>query len=246
MERQFQTIRDRSTRIAFDEIAHEYRFDGVPVAVSVSRIAASLKAPFDSLLVASRCGCAKREEWTGDPNCSDAALMEAWKRNGTEAAEAGTRLHAQIETFHIANRNPELCPIIEAWMRKTFPRPSVTVYPELRIAGVVVEGDSRIVAGTMDLLCFDRRTEEWSIWDWKRGAISTTSGGEDTLGIGIRMSTHRVYSVQLALYARILRFSYNITVSKCRLVRTVEGKQPEVFECDPDADAIAEIAALMQ
>lgn len=246
MELQFQTIRDRLALISFDEYAHTYGFDGKPVEVSVSKIAASLTAPFNGLVVASRCGAAKREQWTGNPNCSDAMLVAAWKQNGIEAAEAGTRLHAQIEAFHNSEGPSGLCPVIEAWMRKTFPRPCVVVYPELRIAGQVIEGDSRVVAGTIDLLCYDYRSEEWSIWDWKRGNISDLNGGEDALGIGIRMSNHRVYSVQLALYARILRFSYGIVVSHCRLVHTFEGNEPEVVDCDPCADSIAEIAAVMR
>lgn len=246
MELQFQTIRDRTGRISFDEYAHAYGFDGKPVEVSVSRIAASLKTPFDGLVVASRCGAAKREQWTGNPNCSNAALVAAWKQNGIEAAEAGTRLHAQIEAFHRSSENTGLCPIIQAWMRQTFPRPFVTVFPELRIAGQVIEGDSRVVAGTIDLLSYDHRTETWSIWDWKRGNVSDLNGDEDALGIGVRMSNLRVYSVQLALYARILRFSYGIVVGQCRLVHTIEGREPELIDCDPDADAIAEIAALMR
>ena len=246
MERQLQTIRTRSFQIGFDESGHTYHFNGRRVDFSVSKIAASLKPPFDSLVMASRCGAAKRMQWTGNRNCTDAELAEAWEQNGAAAAEAGTRLHAQIETFHIAGENPDLCPMISAWMRKTFPRQSVIVYPELRIAGHVVDDDARIVAGTIDLLCFDRRSEEWSIWDWKRGSVSTTNGAEDTLGIGIKVSSHLVYSVQLALYARILRLSYGINVRHCRLVHTVEGQDPEVIECDPAADAIAEIAALMR
>lgn len=245
MELQSQTISERSQRIEFDEVAHTYKFDGILIPASVSRIASSLKRPFDSLVIASRCGPAKREQWTGDPNCTNAALAAAWSANGAEAAAAGTRLHAQIETFHIDNENSNLCPIIEAWMRRTFPRPETTVYPELRIAGNVIDGNARIVAGTIDLLCYDRRTGDWSIWDWKRGSISTTNGEEDTLGLGVRMSSHLVYSVQLALYARILRMSYGINVRGRYLVHTVEGQEPQVVECNPCADAIAEVATLM-
>jgi ATP-dependent exoDNAse (exonuclease V) beta subunit len=242
----FATIRTRSFRIQFDEPAHAYLFDGKRVEHSVSQLAASLKRPFDGLMVASRCSAQKREQWTNNPNCSDAALVAAWNQNGAMAAEAGTRLHAQIETFHKARENPDLCPIIADWMRRTFPRADTDVIPELRIAGRVVEGDERVVAGTIDLLCYDRRTESWSIWDWKRGSISTTNGDEDTLGIGIRTSSHLVYSVQLALYARILRLSYGIDVKHCYLVHTLEGQTPEVVECHPNADAIAEIVALMR
>jgi hypothetical protein len=102
----FATIRTRSFRIQFDEPAHAYLFDGKRVEHSVSQLAASLKRPFDGLMVASRCSAQKREQWTNNPNCSDAALVAAWNQNGAMAAEAGTRLHAQIETSGTGSGGP--------------------------------------------------------------------------------------------------------------------------------------------
>lgn len=242
-----QAIRKRSQRIRFDSENHVYYVDGVRVAKSVSKYASSLWPSFDGLRIASRCGAEKRLQWTGNSKCTDAELCKAWAENGNAAAVAGTRLHAEIERFFVAGENPDLCPDIAEWMRARFPRDVVTTFPELIIAGPLFEAGP-IVAGTIDLLCYDSREtpgNEWSIYDWKRGLVSTTGGELDSLGIGVRGSKHRIYSVQLELYSRILRLSYGIEVKKQFIVHTLEGCEPTVIEPVPDAVALAEVAAMM-
>tara|TARA_B110000858_G_C17803463_1_gene476524 strand:- start:2344 stop:3087 length:744 start_codon:yes stop_codon:yes gene_type:complete len=242
-----RTIRDRSDRITFDEEFHVYHVNGTRVGKSVSRYASSPWPRFQALRIASRCGAQKRLQWTNNAACTDAELAAAWDKNGAAAAAAGTKLHADIERFFVAGENSELCPVISGWMQRKFPRDLVTTFPELIIAGPLFEGGP-IVAGTIDLLCYDRRElpgREWGIYDWKRGAVSSTGGDLDELGMGVRGSKHRIYSVQLALYAQILRLSYGIDAKRQYIVHTIEGSEPEMIEPVPDAAAIAEVAAMM-
>ena len=242
-----RAIRARSDLITFDEGPHVYHFDGKRVGGSVSRYASSLWPKFNGLLIASRCGERTRLKWTKNAACTDAELVAAWDKNGAAAAAAGTKLHADIERFFVAGDNPELCPVISGWMQRKFPRDLVTTFPELIIAGPLFEGGP-IVAGTIDLLCYDRRElpgHEWGICDWKRGAVSSTGGDRDDLGMGVRGSKHLIYSVQLALYAQILRLSYGIDVKRQYIVHTIEGSEPEIIEPNPEAAAIAVVAATM-
>lgn len=251
MDAALASIAHRSALITFNDAAHRYTYNGECVNSSVSEIARSISVPFDSSKAASRCGAKKREQWTGDANCTDQQLVDAWKANGIAASDAGTRLHAQIEHC-IKMRSGKssdgctLCPIIKRWLTDCIPAEYTLTFPELRIAGTVCPGDDRLIAGTIDLLSYDTRGGAWTIWDWKRGSVSDSGGEYDTLGLRTRMTKKMIYSIQLCLYAKILYQSYGINVTSKYIVHTVEGTQPEVIECDRRAEALAMIAALMR
>lgn len=251
MDAALASIAHRSALLTFDGRAHRYTYDGERVKSSVSEIARSISVSFDSSKAASRCGAKKREQWTGDANCTDQQLMDAWKANGIAASDAGTRLHAQIE-HRIKTRTRKssddctLCPIISQWLTDYIPAEYTLTFPELRIAGTVCSGDDRLIAGTIDLLSYDTRDGTWTIWDWKRGSVSDSGGEYDTLGLRVRMTKRMIYSIQLSLYAKILQQSYGINVTSKYIVHTVEGTQPDVIECDQRAEELALIAALMR
>lgn len=247
-------FREKDKLLVFVEKTHCYMLDGKRLGPSVSGLVKMYWPAFDGAAIAKKCGRSARMKWTGNPLASDEALLAAWEKNGKDAAEKGTRIHAQIERWFLnfrnrpsQNANSPLCTVIRTWLETRFPRDKGWCFwAEKKVYGSPY-GTDRIVPGTIDLLARDNFKNYW-IFDWKRGEIDLHSQrGEYDEATGTIGTKYVKYSTQLALYAQILERSYGIMVplERCRLVRTHEGITPVEYEVFDGAHGLATLAAAL-
>ncbi len=257
-----RSIDDRS-EIQLRQDDHTYVLnDGTELGPSVSTVAASPWPPFDSAGCARRCGPAARLKWTGDAEASDEKIIAAWESNGREAADRGTRIHADIETM-LLNRAeggtgpvPDtLCPTVTGWINDRFPPDEYHLYPELIVYGSVYDG-GRDIPGTIDLVAVRRHGQDpddlaappcptATLVDWKTGSVDDTKGAKDPL-FGIKGTRLAKYSIQLGLYKLILERHYGVGVDSLEVVQITPGRMPTVHLAKPEisADLCASIAAM--
>ena len=244
-----EDILTATARISLEEETHTYTVDGELAATSVSALIEQL-FPFDQLAMAARAGRTSRERWTGDPECSDEALAAAWTAHGAARAAEGTAVHAAIHAFLATQPGcvggalppADPIPLDPVWAEAlSFDFAGWTFAPEVPIAanfpGV------GLVAGTVDLLAMSP-DGEFHLFDWKNiPAIKFDARGtrEQLSGLEVEGTKRVRYSVQLALYARILSATHAITVppEHRHIVSVVADERPTEIELSEDGDGLA-------
>ena len=233
--------------VVFDTESHSYTVNGTRLGLSVSGVVKAYWPEFNAASVAKRCGRTARIKWTGNPDATDAELVEAWDQNGKEASEKGTRIHYLIETYFLnPAQGSDLCPVVRRWLKRRFSAKGWRFWPEKIVYGTP-NGALCVIPGTIDLLARDG-DGQWWIFDWKRGEVDPDSKKGDIDEItGVRGTKYVKYSTQLALYAQILASDYDIIVplERCRLVRTHEEMEPIEYAIFRGADGLASLAAAL-
>jgi hypothetical protein len=165
-----------------------------------------------------------------------AAIKAGWKEKGRQASEKGTRMHEHCELE--MNGVP---PVLECAEMRLFRKWRAEFQPHMRWEPVRTEwrlwyedercGGRVLVAGTLDLLMRSETTDEYSLWDYKRvdPAPKYRGGPPRLLGphgsakfhpgfaaepLEVEDSDFGKYTMQLNIYAKMLRDRYGIDVGK--------------------------------
>ena len=176
------------------------------------------------------------------------AVLEFWTLSNAEASRLGTEMHAAIEDHYNAEEAertpPEDVEERESHAR-TLERQVIAVPVRVRVefekqfkdyAALVAQRGwvayrtemrvfcerSRLV-GSVDMIFQDTATKEYHLRDWKRSKkISTRAFRREDRGFhafqDIEACNHNKYSLQLGVYARILRQHYGIDCKSAALV----------------------------
>lgn len=149
------------------------------------------------------------------PNYADITpqkLVEEWDAIAIE----GSFIHAEIENFLKENAEPIRLKSKTAieWLKKNIlESDKYDVFSE-----VIIYSKELKLAGTVDLLLYDKKEDTYKILDWK------TNKKLDTQSFQNRMGNHKAtsnlmdcnyfhYSIQLSLYRFILKKFYGLTVT---------------------------------
>ena len=135
-------------------------------------------------------------------------LIKEWE----ESANYGTAVHKEIEDYIKLKKTPKIDRAIAGvnWLTKYLQKSDYEVFSE-----VIVYCKELKIAGTVDLVLFDKLNQKYSILDWKTSKeIKTDSYKMKT---GNKPETNDLldckfnhYALQLSLYRYILAKNYNL------------------------------------
>ena len=135
-------------------------------------------------------------------------LIEEWE----ESANYGTAVHKEIEDYIKLKKTPDIDRAIAGvnWLNKYLQKSDYEVFAE-----VIVYCKELKIAGTVDILVFDKVSQKYSILDWKTSKeIKTDSYKMKT---GNKPETNDLldckfnhYALQLSLYRYLLEKNYNL------------------------------------
>lgn len=149
-------------------------------------------------------------------------IKAQWEANRVQAAEAGTKLHADIEIYY--NRGEVENDSVEYQQFLAFDEMRRRRFPELepfRTEWIIWHEDWRL-AGSVDMVFRNRETGGLWIYDWKRSReIKKTNPWQSALTPAIAHlpdSNFWHYALQLNTYRAILEDKYNVVIEGMCLV----------------------------
>ncbi|MBU2492945.1 MAG: PD-(D/E)XK nuclease family protein [Bacteroidetes bacterium] len=139
-------------------------------------------------------------------------LVSDWDKTAKE----GTFIHNEVENFIKENINPTHPKSILAaeWIKKNIiEKDKFDIFSE-----VIVYSKELALAGTIDLLIYDRENNTYKILDWKTNKRIDTQSFNNKLGnheasANLMDCNFSHYSIQLSLYRYILENYYGLTVT---------------------------------
>jgi len=191
------------------EPEHKYKLKSDPdfEFKSVTTLAAEYFEPFDGPAIAKNL-VATYPKYKG---MEVSKLLEEWDA----ARDFGIKVHNEIDLFLKDSVLPEESRSINAidWLKKYQMKSEITIHSEVRIYSKELN-----LAGTIDILAHDARTNKYEIIDWK------TSKSIDKTSFGNKMGTHQItnhlmdckfvhYSMQLSFYRYLLEEYYGLNIN---------------------------------
>lgn len=211
----------RDSRIAFEEEGHKYFIDGQPASasgyVSTTTLIHALFPQFDADAVIAKM---RRSPRWGDSkyySLTDEEIKDMWEKNRSEAASAGTEMHANLELC--CNGLPHDTQSKEFELFRSFREDHPSLRP-FRSEWLIFDEEARI-SGSVDmiytnekgefLMCDYKRSKEIRLFNkWQRGCNPITAAMDDC--------NLNHYSLQLGIYKAILEKNYGIEISKTFLL----------------------------
>ena len=214
--------------VKFDEEAHKYAVNGVPMRISVTGLLGKIEKPFDEIYWSMR---------KSDQDQDRAAALRAqWRAKNEQAKLKGTLAHAALEQWARQNLNggafdnKELAKQRDRLAEKPYfieaaraadrtIKGGLALLEELSEEGYTLEGGGTeirmtwpelFVAGTADLIL--RRNGKWVVADWKtnedldKRAYGNFQAPFDTLPA----SKVNGYALQMSIYRVILEERWGI------------------------------------
>ena len=221
----------------FVEKSHIYYYNNSKVRYSVTQYIDRFFEPFDSQ------GISKR--YAEKHGKSQQEVLDEWERKGTVSALAGTAIHSYMENlkrgkeFEIAysqaieaglfddvkDRVEKLLPQAKAFHEDTLGK----LFP-IQLEYTV--GIQDIIAGNIDMLCWNAWANEFQIWDYKNLKEMSTKNyyGKRCLRSFNQYDDCSLvhYSIQLGMYKAIIERQLGIKIGNCYLVHfDYQSKNPQ-------------------
>lgn len=211
----------------FVEKDHSYYYNGKKVSLSVTQYISRFFEEFDRETVSKR--------YAAKHNLKQEEVLAEWDKKGKISSLAGTAIHSWLEnakrgkTFEIDYRQAQaeglfeevkerveiLLPQAEAFHKETLGK----LFP-VQLEYTV--GIRDILAGNIDMLCWNQKAQEFQIWDYKNLKEFTTRNyynkycKESFYYLEDTSQSH--YSIQLNMYKAIIERVLKIKIGKCYLV----------------------------
>lgn len=225
----------------FYESEHKYYWYDKPVKTSVTQFISTLFEPFDkesiSLNYAKKHGLTQEE------------VLTEWEKKGNISSTTGTIIHKYLEDYargkvfdidysladklnirkEVEERVNLLLPQAKKFHDDTLNR-LIPIQCEYTV------GIDDVIAGNIDLLCWNVRAGEFQIWDYKNLKEMTTYSKYNKFGkfefSNVQDSHLSHYSIQQNLYKIMLERKLGIKIGKCYLVHFSHLKDDfEIYEC---------------
>jgi len=211
-----------TSSIAFDEESHKYLHPkdetGNAEYISVTTLIERF-FPFDLMRYIER----KAEE----ENRTEDDVMDEYLLMRDEAAEKGTYLHSQIESYlkrkEFDSDSKEFRLFLDFYEKEIEPRNLIFFDAEKMIFS-----DKYNVAGTIDCLFKKDNKDEYVMLDWKRSKklVINGTGEPDKRGFKIQIggltklnnSSYYRYCLQQNIYKHIVESEYSIKISSMQLI----------------------------
>ena len=227
----------------FEESTHTYFYNGKKVKYSVTQFIHKFFEEFDSENISKK--------YADKHGLTQEEVLKEWEKSGKISSIAGTIIHTYLEnakrgkTFEIdysqalkeglyeevKARVEILLPQAKAFHNDTLNR----LFP-IQLEYTV--GIEDLIAGNIDMLCWNEKAQEFQIWDYKNlKEFKTTNyfGKTCKHSFSWLADCHLVkYSIQLNMYKAILQRVLGIPIGKCYLVHfnyKNPGEGFQIHEC---------------
>lgn len=214
---------ERDKHISFDEEKHIYTVNGTfENYISVTTIIHKFFEEFDALKVISK--MKNSPKWITNKyyGKTDEEIMNEWEETRKSAAEAGTKMHLEIEKFLNEYKNDEntIESSIEWKYFLNFWNDHKNELEPFRTEWKIWTEEYKI-AGSIDCVFYSKKTNNLCIYDWKRSKEikmhnSYTNAKKPIDYLSDCNYIH--YSLQLNLYKWILEKYYNVKIDDLYLV----------------------------
>lgn len=225
----------------FYEKPHLYYYYDKPVKTSVTQFVSSFFEPFDKDNISKK--------YAQKHGLTQEEVLLDWEKKGNISSISGTIIHGFLENYargkvfeldfslakekgiedEVRERVDLLLPQAQKFHDETFNK-LIPIQCEYTV------GIEDIIAGNIDLLCWNVRDQEFQIWDYKNLKEFTTKnnwGKKALKEFNNYDDCHLVhYSIQLNLYKTILERKLGIKIGKCYLVHFCHLVQDfEIYPC---------------
>ena len=219
----------RDERISFEEETHTYTIDGTREGwTSCTGFIHGFFEAFDPDAVISKMMRSRKWSESKYYGMTAAAIKKQWSDSGTEASEAGTRMHLDIERYNNAepvgnlegdnwtpNPGPEWNYFMEYERKHRIPHGFVP----FRTEWLVFKEDIKL-AGSIDML-YMKPDGTLAIYDWKRAKDmkfeNSYQSGRAPLD-HLPDTNYWHYTLQLNVYRWILETHYKLDIAEMYLV----------------------------
>jgi len=238
---------ERDTRIQFDEGPHIYTIDGSSDGyVSVTTFNHANFEHFDADAIIQKMMSSHRWPQNKYYGQTPDEIKAGWEKNRDEAANAGTKMHYDIECYY--NECPNENTSIEYEYFKNF----LKAFPELkpyRTEWTVFHEDLKL-AGSIDMV-FENPDGSLLIYDWKRSKEIVKTNGFNKWGKKecidhLPDTNYWHYCLQLNTYKAILEEKYGKTVTDLYLVCLHPDNKNKNFQRIKVVDLQTEVKALFE
>ena len=195
-------------RISLIKETHQYVLEDQPELTfsSVTTVIEKYFEPFDEVAIATHL-CSTHHKYIGmDP----ADLISKWHA----ARDHGSKVHDEIELCLKEGIEPSEQKAITAlqWLKKYCMKSDIEIIPEIIIYSTDLQ-----IAGTVDILAYDKKEDVYEIIDWKTSKKIKMQSYGGKMGIhpitaDLMDCNHNHYAMQLSFYRYLLEKYYNITV----------------------------------
>lgn len=215
----------RDHRIVFDELPHKYYVDGEDIYTSVTTFNHHLFPSFNADKVAENCAKNKKYVHYGK---TKQEILDIWEVNRVSASGLGTIMHQQIEWFYNGYDTIRTQPTESVSKELQFFMQYLQQYPHLeayRTEWNVFDKELRL-SGSIDMVYFNKATQTYNIYDWKRTKqIEFSYPGWQKKEYGyfpcvarLFNKNYYLYSLQLNVYKYILEKHYGLKITDMALV----------------------------
>ena len=195
--------------IQFDELSHTYRVDNKEL-ISVTTLIHQFQKEFASDYWAERKALERGVERQ--------VVLDEWAAKATQAQLRGTSFHEYME------RNLNKLELLEHPLHLVPLKPLADKFlADIQGKMIAIKSEFRVgdnllaIAGTVDQLFFNLKSQQLEIWDWKSNS-KFNSASRYTLINGLEHLAdceHVVYSLQLLLYRHLLVTNSKLKIGGC-------------------------------
>ena len=200
---------DGSHVITFEEGPHVYTDNRGVRYTSGTAFIGKFFGKFDAVAISTKCAMGRNPKYAGRP---PGEIREEWSAEARRGQDEGTNVHEYAEGLISGWPLCDLPPPISERCERIFIQTEKAVKNLLNRfvfvgAEVIIFSPDMGLAGMIDLLMFDRATNEILILDWKQNkAISTENPWQSGLPPIDHLQDTDIahYSLQLSLYQAIM------------------------------------------
>ena len=206
--------------ITLDKESHTYHLSTHPEInfESVTTIIDRYFEPFDEVLVATNL-CNSNDKYMGmEPD----QLISVWH----DARDHGSKVHEEIELFLKDEIQPSELKAKTAleWLDKYCMKSDIEIFTEVIIYSVELQ-----IAGTIDILAYDKTAGAYEIIDWKTSKKINTVSYRGKMGIhpitsNIMDCNFTHYAMQMSFYRFILEKNYDLMIRNQMIAHLTDEK----------------------
>lgn len=225
----------------FDEDTHTYYYKGNKVCVSVTSLIGEYDKPFD------------KDYWSDykakQQGVTQQEILSQWIVNSEKSCNSGTIFHSFME--HSLAGKPTYKTLLEKSLNESYSNEVLQRVEKLKILGSKFIEDSKhklipvkseftvgintIVAGQIDQIFYNTKSDELEVWDWKTNKNIST---RNTYGEKLLYPLNNLdncefnhYSLQLSTYKYILEY-YGIKTGSSYFVWFNENNSDyQIYKC---------------
>lgn len=216
---------ERDKDIIFYEGPHKYFYKNkIQFETSVTGFIHLFVPAFDAnkivdLIIKKKCRPQTLNKYIG---MTKENILNKWESEKKLACLLGTRLHLLIEEYfnnihlHIEK---ELLPVEFQYFQRFINSKSIDYLVPYRTEWIVYDTDLNL-AGSIDMCFYNKKTDKYVLYDWKRSKEIKKNAKEYLLEplSNLQNCNYVTYSLQLNMYKFLLEKNYNISIESMHLL----------------------------